>query len=313
MRSGAAVGHTGYFHETAFYGSDDEFLAIVVPFIEGGVVAGEPTFVTLAERNAGLVQGAMATVDGVTFVPGNHQYARPAATIRSYRELFGQQVAAGATQIRVVGDVPHPGFGVSWDAWARYEAVVNHAFDDFPLWGMCPYDLRTTPDDVLDEVARTHQHIATPDGHHRNERFEDPAEFLRARPVRPLAAEPSEPVIDLRDPTAAEARHAVRGLDAGLPVAAHEDLVLSVSEVVTNALRHGRPPARLRLWAADGRVVATIHDQGPGVTDPFAGLLPAPKVDGGLGLWIASQLCSEVTIGQDADGFGVRLVVDAEP
>ena len=311
MRSGAAAGHAGYFHETALYGSDDDFLAIVVPFIEGGVAAGEPTFVSLAERNARLVQGAMGATEGVTFLPGDHQYARPAATIRSYRELFGEQVAAGATQIRVVGDVPHPGSGASWDAWARYEAVVNHAFDDFPLWGLCPYDLRSTPDDVLDEVVRTHRHIATPDGHHANERFEDPAEFLRRRPVPPLAAEPTAPVLDLRDPSAAEARHAVRALDVGLPAADLEDFVLSVSEIVTNALRHGRPPSRFRLWAADGRAVATIHDQGPGITDPFAGLLPAPKDDGGLGHWIASQLCSEVTIGQDADGFGVRLVLDA--
>ena len=32
MRTGAAAGHRGYFHETAFYSSAEEFLAIVVPF-----------------------------------------------------------------------------------------------------------------------------------------------------------------------------------------------------------------------------------------------------------------------------------------
>ena len=46
MRSGAAAGHRGYFHEAAFYSSTEEFLAVVVPFLREGVAAGEPIVVT---------------------------------------------------------------------------------------------------------------------------------------------------------------------------------------------------------------------------------------------------------------------------
>ena len=36
MRTGAAAGHRGFFHEAACYGSDDDFVAVTVPFVEGG-------------------------------------------------------------------------------------------------------------------------------------------------------------------------------------------------------------------------------------------------------------------------------------
>ena len=45
MRTGAARGHTGHFHEAGFYGSDAEFRALIVPFAEEGIAAGEPVII----------------------------------------------------------------------------------------------------------------------------------------------------------------------------------------------------------------------------------------------------------------------------
>ncbi len=42
MRTGDARGHTGHFHEAGFYRSDAEFAALIVPFAEEGIAAGEP-------------------------------------------------------------------------------------------------------------------------------------------------------------------------------------------------------------------------------------------------------------------------------
>jgi hypothetical protein len=64
----------------------------------------------------------------------------------------------------VASEVPHPGVGAPWDGWARYEAAVNRAYAEFPLWGLCAYDTRITPGPVLDDVARTHPYFATADG-----------------------------------------------------------------------------------------------------------------------------------------------------
>jgi len=62
MRTGAAAGHEGYFHEAVYYSSDEELLAVLVPFLTGGPAAGEPTVVSLGERNAALVRGALPAV-----------------------------------------------------------------------------------------------------------------------------------------------------------------------------------------------------------------------------------------------------------
>lgn len=311
MRTGAAARHHGYYHEAVRYDSDDELLAVAVPFLLGGVAAGEPTYVALGERTGALVRSALPAGCGVEFLPGGDVYARPASAIRSYRELLAGQVAAGAPQIRIIGEVPPTEFGATWDWWARYESAINHAYDDFPLWSMCAYDTRITPPAVLADVARTHPRFATADGRHvPSATWTPPTEYLReCRPVvpDPLQAEP--PVVELTDPTAAEARAAVHKAARGQVSADDvDDLVVAVSETVTNALRHGRPPVRLRVWSGDDRIVATVRDGGDGPADPYCGLLPVGDgAPGGLGLWITYQSCSHVTWHRDDDGFTLRL------
>jgi anti-sigma regulatory factor (Ser/Thr protein kinase) len=87
--------------------------------------------------------------------------------------------------------------------------------------------------------------------------------------------------------------------------------MIGVTEAVTNAQRHGRPPVTVRIWAAGDRVVVTVHDTGRGPADPLAGLVPVPSSTPGrhlgLGLWVTHQLDIEVTLRHASDGFTVRL------
>jgi anti-sigma regulatory factor (Ser/Thr protein kinase) len=90
-----------------------------------------------------------------------------------------------------------------------------------------------------------------------------------------------------------------------------EDLLLAVDETTSNAVRHGRPPVDLQLWTADDRVVCRVTDRGPGPQDPCAGYGPAHGDDlsrGGMGLWLARQLCDHVHVARTAEGTSVRLV-----
>ncbi|GGM08041.1 anti-sigma factor RsbA family regulatory protein [Micromonospora yangpuensis] len=311
MRTGAAAGHQGYYHEAVRYAGDEDLLAVVVPFLLGGVAAGEPTMVALGKRTAALVRAELPADCAVTYLPGGRMYARPTAAIRSYQRLFGSFVAEGARQIRVVGEVPTVALGPTWDWWARYESAINHAYDEFPLWSMCAYDLRTTPPAVLDDVARTHPRVATADGRHvPSPGYQDPVTYLgQPRPVLADPVQQSTPVAELTDPTPVQARAAVYAADDGrLPVDDVEDLVVAVSEAVTNALRHGQPPVRFRLWRAPDRMVVTVADAGDGPKDPFVGLLPAGgDAPGGLGLWITYQSCNHVTMQRGPGGFTLRL------
>jgi len=312
VRADVVADHHGFLHETAFYSSDDELLAIVIPFLRGGIKAGEPTLVALGAGNTELVRAAMGDISNISFVDAYRE--RPANTVKNNLEILATHLARDAQRIRIIGDVPHPGTGRPWEWWARYEAAANHIYAHFPLWAICPYDTRITPDNVLTDVMRTHPHVATADGRHvPNARFEDPAEFLTNRPAAradPLEATP--PMIDLVNPTPAGARLAVRDASRGcrLDGIEVEKFVLAVNETVINALCHGRPPVRVRLWPGLDRLVTTITDRGNGPTDPFIGLAPAKNgSSGGVGLWLTHHMCSLVTLGRDDDGFTIRLVI----
>jgi len=311
VRTGAAAGHVGYFHEAAYYDSDAQLLDIVVPFLREGLDVGEPTVVALGEAHTALVRRAIPNGSGIRYLAGADMYARPAAAIHSYRQLMSNLVADGASQIRILGELEPWMFGATWDWWCRYESAINRAYNDFPLWTICAYPTATTPPDVLADVVRTHPMTASPGArHHVNPDFVDPDVLLgrpRAPADDPLQRRP--PVAELTDPMPYDARQAVL---AAAPDAVRgrdlEAFLTAVSEAVTNAIRHGQPPVRVRLWTDTDRILLTVTDHGPGPTDPFAGLLPRNGLEpGGLGLWLAHQLCSHVVMYRDHNSFTVRL------
>lgn len=311
MRTGAPAGYHGYFHESLCYGSAEELLTVAVPFLIGGAEAGEPSVVSLDPDKTAALRAALPAGSGVTFLSGDAVYARPASVIHAYRQICDSYVARGAQQIRIIGELPPSALGSTWDWWARYEAAVNRAYGEYPLWTLCAYDTRITPDNVLTDVARTHPHTATADGRHlRSGAFIDPIDYLGVRrnvPADPLMSD--APIAELTDPLPVDARRAVRDADCGgLSEDDLDDMVVAVSEVVTNAIRHGRPPAVVRIWTGKDRMVVTVTDGGSGPSDPYAGLLPATDASaGGRGLWIAYQSCNHVVASRDAGRYTLRL------
>jgi anti-sigma regulatory factor (Ser/Thr protein kinase) len=304
MRTGPAAGTEGYHHEAALHAGDEEFLAVAVPFVRGGLAAGELTMVALDERESDLLRRALPRPADVRWVPAARQYRTPASAIRIYREHFEEAVGSGV--VRLIGRVP--GHTASWGGWTRYEAAVNHAFETYPVWSLCCYDTRTTPRLVLDDVVRAHPHLVRPDGvHGPNPAVAAPEDLLVAGLATPLPVEPAPPALVLDDPSPAAARHALLAAAAGLDRDELEDLVLALSEVVDNAWVHGAPPVRVALWTG-ARTVVTVTDTGAGPSDLYAGLLPAKgSATAGLGLWMAHQLGREVSLHRGADGFTVRI------
>jgi len=310
MRTGAARGQVGHFHEAGFYSSDAELRALIVPFAEEGIAAGEPVIIGYDGRKNALIRSWLTDPSAVTFPADSGVYATPARAIAAYRRLFELHVAQGAGQIRITGELPNLGSGGIFDGWDRYESAVNTVWQDFPVWGLCLYDTATAAPAVRDVVERTHPRIVSPSGVRRaNDRFQEVADFEALPPV-PDPLEQTTPVIELVDRSAAEARRALaligRGQVTGTIL---DDLLLGVSEAVSNALIHGRPPATVRIWAAPDRIVVSVHDHGRGPADPLAGLVPAASNAAtlGLGLWLIHQLDIDVALKHAEDGFTVRL------
>lgn len=128
----------------------------------------------------------------------------------------------------------------------------------------------------------------------------------------PSAIEQARPDLDLTDPEPVTARRALRTLldDGPLDELELEGLVGAVSEVVTNAQHYGEPPVRMLVWVDERHAVVAVSDCGDGPDDPDAGMKPAEREvgDGGLGLWLARQMCHQVVMGRHPDGFTIRLV-----
>jgi anti-sigma regulatory factor (Ser/Thr protein kinase) len=93
---------------------------------------------------------------------------------------------------------------------------------------------------------------------------------------------------------------------AGMTEERADDFVIAVSEIATNAVRHGSPQAMLWLCTEGQDVVlAEIRDRGrwatPGLAEAGAG------GRGRMGLALARRVCDEVDIRAGSNGTTVRL------
>jgi anti-sigma regulatory factor (Ser/Thr protein kinase) len=89
----------------------------------------------------------------------------------------------------------------------------------------------------------------------------------------------------------------------GVPDAAADDVILVASELAANAIRHGSPPALLRLEYADGRVRVTVSNHG-GSPDPRI-MDAALDAGHGRGLAMVRDLAEEVGWERDGDRLDV--------
>ena len=309
MRTESA-GRPERFHEVGFYRSDAEFGALIVPFVEEGVAASQPVILGYDDRKASLLRSWLYDPGAVTFIADDSLYATPARAIASYWEMFEELTTAGATQIRIAGDVPHEGNGGRFAGWDRYESAANTVWDQFPVWSRCLYDAATAAPCVLDIAARTHPRIVLPSGQYQpSSRYQDLVDF-EPLPPDPDPLERSAPAIEMSDPSAAQVRHAVTSIGGGqVPDTALQDLMIGVGEAVSNARQHGLPPVTARIWAGSGRLMVHVHDTGPGPGDPLAGLIPVWGRPGSRegGLWVIHMLELDVALIRSRDGFTVRL------
>jgi anti-sigma regulatory factor (Ser/Thr protein kinase) len=133
-----------------------------------------------------------------------------------------------------------------------------------------------------------------------------------AYPAPPAPASAYDPMsytytTDLAAVRAVVHRYAVK---AGLSEARAIDLVLAVSEVAANTVRHAKSPGSLQIWYDTKEIVCQIQDEGT-ITDPLAGRRrPSLEARGGHGLWIVNEVCDRVEIASDETGTTIRLHID---
>jgi anti-sigma regulatory factor (Ser/Thr protein kinase) len=301
-------------HDAVFYSGIDDFLAQALPFIADGVDAGEPILVLVsAEKIARLRAELNGRADRVRFADIANVGSNPARIIPAWRAFVSEQRAVGRP-LRGIGEPIWAARSRSeLDECERHEALLNVAFDGAAWWLACPYDTETLPAPILEEAERNHpfvvhQGVRRPSGAYRG------LEGAAAPYDRPLEASPPT-ARQLRFEPTSLSLHGLRRVVAeeangfGLPPSRTDDLVLAVSEVATNSIRHGGATGVLRLWGEEDALVCEISDAGR-IEDPLVGRdRPAGDLESGYGLWLANHVCDLVQIRTFESGSVVRLHV----
>jgi anti-sigma regulatory factor (Ser/Thr protein kinase) len=106
-------------------------------------------------------------------------------------------------------------------------------------------------------------------------------------------------------------RHQVQNelIGAGLSGERLQGFVLAANEVVTNVVLHAGGRGRIVLWLADASAWCTVTDSGPGIPEHFQNAPDVPEAFevGGRGIWLAYQLCDEVTMATGPIGTTIGL------
>lgn len=284
-------------HQAFFYGSRDEFLAAMVPFVREGLEGEETVFAAAKRTNLDALRNELGTdARLVDCRDANDWYRNPHATLDAYRRYLDEH--RNGKPVRVIGEPVWPTSRAAVREWARYESVINTVLGHANAMIVCPYDTTALPDDILDHAAVAHPEVVVNGSAEPSTSFTAPHEFpltlpLPARPEHSLEFElqNAEAVYGFRRAVTA------RALEAGVPSERVQDLALAASEIAHNALQHGRPPAHAYMGIQDDEFVCQLLDYGEGVLDPLAGwTMPGPASVRGRGLALARRLCDAVEI-----------------
>jgi anti-sigma regulatory factor (Ser/Thr protein kinase) len=298
-------------HDAFLYGSDEQLVTAMVPFLREGLTRGEAAAAVTTPGNLALLRDRLGADAHVSYVEAADWYVRPAAAIAQFDAAIRELIDGGAPHLRVVGELPFGSTAGEHASWNRYEAIVNEAFKRAPLWVVCLYDTRALPEQLIEAARRTHPTLFETRRRRQSADYVEPAVLLGQipEPGMPVAGPPRLQLRIDGDPRGW--RHSLAGaVEAeALPRGRAEEFLIAVGEVVANALGHGHSLAELTLWSTNDGVVCAVHDDGPGVDDPFAGYLPPGNDDAaqGMGLWVARQLSDSLAIQSGADGTTVRL------
>jgi anti-sigma regulatory factor (Ser/Thr protein kinase) len=303
-------------HPAMFYGSREEFLEGMVPYVAAGIENGETVFVAARGDYLPALRSALGRgADSVQWAATRDWHPHPSTRLRAFYELVLDEVAAGASWIRLAGEPVWPtGEAELVREWQRYESVLNAVLAPFPVSLVCLYDAATLEGPVLESARCTHPVIRRYGHESESAGYVEPEELLRRWSLQPATPPLWASLVRISSPE--ELPRARRFLGerarlADVPLDRALDLSVAATEVLTNALRHGGGEVRLLAWGESERFVCQVEDRGGGIDDPLAGYrppLPEPLSEAnGRGLWLARQLVDLLQIASGPEGTTVRL------
>jgi hypothetical protein len=298
-----------YRHEAFLWGTAEEFLAGMVPFIRDGLRAGEPVMVAVISERIELLKMALGgEADRVKFVDMAELGRNPARIIPGWQEFLDAH-SADTHPLRGIGELIWAGRRpVEILECQLHEALLNLAVDpDTPFWLMCPYNTQDLDPSVLEEAHRSHPAIIEADQYSGSTLYggREHVDAVFGSNLQEHSERPEQMDFNAEDVQKILAFVAVRAHTAGVESGKAADLAVAVHQVAASSLHRGALDGVVRIWHNGEAVICEVHDHAR-VDDPMAGRRSAPGIERD-GLLLANQLCDLVQLRSAEAGTTVRL------
>ncbi|KDN20144.1 sensor histidine kinase [Amycolatopsis rifamycinica] len=305
MNVTAETGTGAFGHPALFYRGAAEYLAGTVPFVWGGLAAGEPVAVAVPGDNLELLRRELgADAARVELLDMTEAGRNPGRIIPGVLRAFAD--SHPGRPVRIIGEpIWAARSAVEYPACAQHEALINLAFAGRDGTILCPYDADALAPVVLADAEVTHPVLIDGAGRRPSSAYDPLALVARYNEPLPVPAGAFE-LADTTDLAAARALAHVRAAACGLSDDQVADVEVVVTELLSNSVEHGGGSGTVRFWGGDGEFACEVHDRGR-LTDPLAGRRPAgPYQPRGRGLLLVNLLADLVRLHAGDDGTTFR-------
>lgn len=306
MAGQAAVSRT-FRHLALLYRGRAGYALALRGFIHGSLARDEPLLVVVPDGSADLLRADLgAGAPRVTWMDMTTLGRNPARIIPAVLAFAAQH---RGREMTCISEPVWPGRSVAErQEAARHEALVNLAFRGIPAVILCPYDVTALPRPVIADAAATHPVLMSDGAEQASTSYREsaapPAHWDRMLAPPPRRSGKLRYGSDLR-PVRGFIASAAR--KSGLPASRTADLVLAVSELAANTLRHTAAGGTVHVWRSAEVLICQVQDTGQ-IIDPLAGRRPqSAEVLGGKGLWLVNQVCDLVQTRTRQGSTTIRL------
>ena len=294
-------------HLALFYQGRGDYLAALGGFIQTSRARGDALFVAVPEHKARLVRRELGDDSAQVTLADMAELGRNPARIIPAVLTYARQHRG--RRVCYVGEPIWPGRTAAERQEAtRHEALINLAFRDRPVTLVCLYGSAGLPGSVISDAASTHPAVIKDGKETASARYLGPPDLPprcnRALPRPPAHAE----ALDYRDDLGpVRSFVASRAKCAGLTPPRISDLVLAISELAGNTLRHTDGGGTVQVWRTREELICQVADTGQ-IADPLARhRAPSDELMGGNGLWLVNQVCDLVQSRTGQAGTTTRL------
>ncbi|MDQ2791730.1 MAG: hypothetical protein DLM60_20315 [Pseudonocardiales bacterium] len=310
MSVGAPTGE--FVHVAALYASDEQLRDLLLPYLADGLRRHENILAVISDGARQVLHDALGdAADRVQWGGCGVSYDRLGQMFEGFAGYLAQQRRAGVPT-RVIGEFDSDSSPDRVSQYLRYESMANEVYAPHGYPVVCLWDQRRHPTDVLARVRAVHPQLLDASGPITNAEYRMPIDYL-AQGQDPPAAAPADidlvVQLDSSDDLGA-LRRRLRSWSAtcGLGVQDTDDIVIAVDEIATNALEHGRPPARVRGWTTPAALFVRVDDHGRTSIPATTGYhRPGTDARRGRGIWIARHLADVLTTHTDPTGTTVAM------